>query len=84
MRSSKLVNKLDYFLDVVMRNYCRTAEENDILYEEMADLNECLMRLYQENADLRFKLKEAGIEVPPSDFVTAEQLADLECLEVVK
>ena len=82
--ATKNETQLDYFMDVVLRNYCRASEENDLLYEEMVDLKECLMKLYQENADLRFKCKEAGIEVPPSDFVTAEELAELEELEVLK
>jgi cell division septum initiation protein DivIVA len=53
--------QLDYFLNVVLRNYCRTAEENDILYQEMDDLKTELSSLYQQNADLRFRLNEAGI-----------------------
>jgi hypothetical protein len=80
--ATKNETQLDYFMDVVLRNYCRASEENDLLYEEMVDLKECLLTLYQENADLRFKLREAGIEVPPSNFVSAEELAELEGLEV--
>ena len=75
--ATKNETQLDYFMDVILRNYCRASEENDLLYEEMIDLKECLMKLYQENADLRFRLREAGIEVPPSDFVSAEQLAEI-------
>ena len=67
--------QLDYFMDVVLRNYCRAAEECEVLYEEMKDMRECLMILFQENADLRFRLKEAGIEAPISNFVTAEEAA---------
>lgn len=59
----------DYVMDVLLRNYCRTAEENDILYEEMEDLRNTLKALFQENADIRFRLVQAGIEVPPSEFV---------------
>lgn len=81
---AKSETQLDYFMDVVLRNYCRSAEENDLLFEENADLKDCLMKLYQENADLRFKLQEAGITVEPSDFVTAEELAEIEDLEVLK
>ena len=69
--------QLDYFLNVVLRNYCRTAEENDILYDEMTDLRECLETLFRENADLRWRLKEAGIDAPASAFVTEEELANL-------
>ena len=72
--------KLDYFMDVVLRQYCRAAEENDILYEEAEDLRECLATLFTENADLRFLLVNAGIEVPPSDFVSSEELAEIEHL----
>ena len=68
--------QLDYFMDVVLRNYCRAAEECEIVYEEMADLRNCLSILFQENADLRFRLKEAGLEVPLSNFVSAEELAE--------
>jgi hypothetical protein len=82
--ATKNETQLDYFMDVVLRNYCRASEENDLLYEEMVDLKECLCKLYQENADLRFKLQEVGIEVPPSDFVSAEELAELEELEMLK
>ena len=78
--ATKNANQLDYFMDVVLRNYCRASEENDLLYEEMTDLKECLTVLYQENADLRFKCKNAGIEVPASNFVCAEALAELETL----
>jgi hypothetical protein len=74
---AKNETKLDYFMDVILRNYCRSSEENDILYEEMVDLKDCLFNLYQENADLRFKLQKAGIEVLPSDFVITEELANL-------
>ena len=79
--ATKNETQLDYFMDVVLRNYCRASEENDLLYEEMEDLKECMTKLYQENADLRFKLKEAGIEVAPSDFISAEALTELEELE---
>ena len=82
--ATKNETQLDYFMDVVLRNYCRASEENDLLYEEMVDLKDCLFRLYQENADLRFKLKELGVEVPPSDFVNAEELAELEGLELMQ
>lgn len=68
--------QLDYFMDVVLRNYCRAAEECEIVYEEMAGLRECLSILFQENSDLRFRLKESGIEVPLSNFVSAEELAE--------
>ena len=81
--ATKNETQLDYFMDVVLRNYCRSSEENDLLYEEMVDLKECLATLFQENADLRFKLQEAGIEVSPSNFVSAEELAELEGLEVM-
>lgn len=82
--ATKNETQLDYFMDVVLRNYCRASEEVDLLYEEISDLKECLTTLYQENADLRFQLKQAGIEVPPSDFVSAEELAEIEDLEVLK
>ena len=82
--ATKNETQLDYFMDVVLRNYCRASEENDLLYEEMVDLKDCLFKLYQENADLRFKLKELGVEVPPSDFVSAEELAELEGLELMQ
>jgi hypothetical protein len=74
--------QLDYFMDVVLRNYCRASEENEILYEEMTDLKEAMMVLYQENADLRFRLKQAGIEAPPSNFIDAEEMAELEGIEI--
>jgi hypothetical protein len=80
--ATKNDSQLDYFMDVVLRNYCRASEENDILYEEMTDLKECLMTLYQENADLRFRMKQAGIEAPPSNFIAPEEIADLEGLEI--
>jgi hypothetical protein len=67
--------QLDYFMDVVLRNYCRAAEECEFLYEEAEDLRNCLSILFQENADLRFRLTEAGLDVPPSSFVTAEEAA---------
>lgn len=79
--ATKNDTQLDYFLDVVLRNYCRASEENDLLYQEITDLKDCLVKLFQENADLRFKLQEAGIEVPPSDFVSAEEMAEIEELE---
>lgn len=82
MAAKNQTTQLDYFMDVVLRNYCRASEENDLLYEEMTDLKECLMTLYQENADLRFRLQQAGLEVPPSNFVTAEEMAEIEGLEV--
>jgi hypothetical protein len=80
--ATKNDSQLDYFMDVVLRNYCRASEENDILYEEMTDLKEAMMVLYQENADLRFLLKQAGIEAPPTNFISAEEIAELEGIEV--
>jgi len=80
--ATKNETQLDYFMDVVMRNYCRAAEENDILYEEMSDLKEAMMVLYQENADLRFLLKQAGIEAPPTNFITPEEIAEIEGVEI--
>ena len=65
-------------MDVVLRNYCRASEEVDVLYNEIADLKDCLSTLFQENADLRFRLNEAGIEAPPTDFVSAEELAEIQ------
>ena len=67
--------QLDYFIDVVMRQYCRATEECEVLYEEARDMRECLSILFQENADLRFRLQEAGFEVPVSNFVSAEDAA---------
>ena len=58
--------KIDYFMDVILRNYCRAAEENDILYEELEDLRGFTGELLKENADLRFRLHEAGVEAPPT------------------
>jgi hypothetical protein len=81
---AKNETKLDYFMDVILRNYCRSSEENDILYEEMVDLKDCLFNLYQENADLRFQLQKAGIEVLPSDFVSSEEIENQECLALTK
>ena len=68
--------QLDYFMDVVLRNYCRAAEECEFLYQEAEDLRNQLSIIYQENSDLRFRMKEAGLEVPVSNFVTAEELAE--------
>jgi hypothetical protein len=72
--------KLDYFMDVLLRNYCRTMEENEILYEEMCELKEVLGVLFRENADMRHMLAKEGIHAPASQFVSAEQLADIETL----
>ncbi len=58
-----------YVMDVLLRNYCRTSEENDLLYEEIDDLRTTMKALFQENADIRFILKKAGLEPPPSEFV---------------
>ena len=74
---TKHETQLEYFMDVVLRNYCRAAEENDILYEELADIRETFTSLLKENADLRFQLKQAGVEVPPSEFVPTEALEEL-------
>jgi hypothetical protein len=72
--------KLDYFMDVLLRNYCRTMEENEILYEEMTDLKNEMGILFRENADMRHMLKELGVEAPVSDFVSTEDLAEIETL----
>lgn len=56
--------KLDYFIDVVLRNYCRAAEENDMLVQETTDQRDFIASLLQENADLRHRLKELGIDLP--------------------
>jgi hypothetical protein len=53
-------------MDVLLRQYVKTAEENDILYTEVITLREMMLALLQENADLRFQLGEAGVEVVPS------------------
>lgn len=49
-------------MDVILRNYVRAAEENEILYTEVLDLREMMMTLMSENSDLRLQLSEAGIE----------------------
>jgi hypothetical protein len=60
--------QLSYFMDVVLRQYCRSAEENDILYEELEDMKDAFAVLLIENADLRFLLNQAGIEAPTPSF----------------
>lgn len=75
---TKYETQLEYFMDVVLRNYCRAAEENDILYDELEDLKGCLATLFKENADLRFRLKSAGMEVPASEVMALEETE--ECL----
>jgi hypothetical protein len=72
----------DYTMDVLLRKWCRTTEENDILYEEIEDMRNALRALFQENADLRFMLKAAGIEAPPSMFVSVNDDSNLEETEV--
>ena len=67
---TKKETQLDYFMDVVMRNYCRAAEENEILFQELEDMRSCVSTLFKENADLRFALTEAGLDVPVSEFDT--------------
>lgn len=76
-------DQLDYFIDVVVRNYCRASEECEVLYGEIQDMRECLSILFQENADLRFRMKEAGLETPVSNFVTAEQAAEISDRDMV-
>lgn len=66
---AKVPTQQDYVMDVLLRNYCRASEETEILYEEIEDLQETLKLLFQENADIRFMLKQAGIEPPPSQFI---------------
>lgn len=63
-----MATKLEYFTDVVLKNYCRTSDELECVYEEMADLQEAFTVLLIENADLRFLAKNAGLELPPSNF----------------
>ena len=65
--------QLKYFMDVIVRRFCRTTEENELLIEEVQDLEEGMADLLQENADLRFKLQQAGIEVSPCKFVPSEE-----------
>lgn len=65
-------SQLDYFMNVIVRNFCRTMEENDVMLDEMCDLKESYFKILQENADLRFKLKQSGIEVPHSTFTVEE------------
>ena len=68
----------NYVMDVLLRKFCRTTEENDILYEEIDDLRNVLKTLFQENADLRHQLKEAGIEVAPSEFIIMDDDDELD------
>jgi hypothetical protein len=68
----------DYVMDVLLRKFCRTTEENDILYEEIDDLRTVLKNLFQENADLRHQLKEAGIEAAPSEFIIMDDDEELD------
>lgn len=75
--------QLDYFMDVVLRQYCRASEECEVLYGEMQDMRNCLSILFQENADLRFRLTEAGIEAPISNFVTAEETVQISDRDLV-
>ncbi len=70
--------QLEYFTDVLLRNYCRVLEENEVMYEEMHEMKMAMAILFQESADMRRLLKTNGIEVPVSDFVPAEDLAELE------
>ena len=74
--------QLKYFMDVVVRRFCRTSEENELLIEEVQDLEESMADLLQENADLRFKCQQAGIEVTPCKFVPSPE--DLAILAEIK
>jgi len=69
-------SQLDYFTNVIVRNYCRAAEENEILYDEMSELRQAYSKVLQENAELRFQLVQAGVTVPPSAFVPAIEIED--------
>jgi hypothetical protein len=42
----------------------------------MEDLEACMASLFRENAELRFRLQQAGIEIPVSDFVPVEEAAE--------
>ena len=65
-------------MDVLLRQYCRTAEENDILYDEIEDIRNALKTLLTENADLRFILRSAGLELPPSEFIVVDDDDDFD------
>lgn len=82
-QKSETDQKVDYFMDVVLRNYCRVSEELDVVYGEIEAMQVVLTNLFRENADLRFLLKEAGIEAPLSDLVTAEELAEIQGIELL-
>jgi len=73
---AKSPTQQEYVMDVLMRNFCRASEENEILYEEINDVRSALSVLFRENADLRFKLREAGVELPPSEFITLDSDED--------
>jgi hypothetical protein len=75
MAGKKQQTQLDYFMDVLLRNYCRTAEENEFLYDELTELRSVVTTLFHENSELRFLLTDAGVEAPSSAFVTEEELA---------
>jgi hypothetical protein len=68
MATTHTPNQQDYVMNVLLRQYCRASEENEILYAEMAELRDAMSVLFSENADLRFLLTEVGIELPPSSF----------------
>jgi hypothetical protein len=82
MAATKTVQetRLDYFMDVLLRQYCRTMEENEVLHEEIHEAKLAISTLFQESALMRHLLKSNGIDVPVSDFVPAEDLAELETL----
>jgi len=64
----------DYQMDVLLRQYCRLAEENEIIYEELDSMREAFSILLQENADLRHMMKEASMELPASSFEPLDNL----------
>jgi len=70
-------SQLDYFMDVLLRNYCRASEENDILYEEVADLRIAMATLFRENSELRHLMVKADIPVPPSEFMTSADFLEI-------
>jgi hypothetical protein len=73
-------SKLDYFMDVLLRNYCRVLEENDVIYEELDEVHAALAILFRENAAMREQLTAMGVRVEPSSFIPEEQLAEIETL----